>query len=120
MASRYKPIIIKPARTIARSARPYHEEQGWRQNWWGSRLTGFYRSRMGSWEGEIQLGYSPRFYVLNPPPELRGHPHWVCFTPVGGGWFRVHFKTRPNDIDSGILSIERMINEAFYPYQRRA
>lgn len=52
------------------------------------------------------------FRIKAPPPELRRHPKGACFGYAGNGWYTVNFITRPRDIDSGILYVERVLNEA--------
>ena len=111
--------IKRRALRIRRSARPYYEEQGWERHAAGlfstkTILKGFYRTPYGSFEGEIALnGSSPSFYIINPPEQLKNHSHWVCFSYRGQGRYWIHFSRRPKDVDSGILQIERMLNEAF-------
>jgi hypothetical protein len=45
--------------------------------------------------------------------ELQRSSHWSCFTPRGRNAYQVHMSTRPKDVSSGILTIERLITEAF-------
>jgi hypothetical protein len=111
-----RPRRIQPRITVQRSDRPYTEEQGWQRRnggWFGSpRLEGFYRTRFGSFKGEISIA-SSNFFIFDPPDELRHHPHWICFSPRGGGKYAIHFAVRPRDIDSGILQVERLLHESF-------
>jgi hypothetical protein len=106
---------IRPVIKVERSRRPYHEEQGWQHTngLFSSKLTGYYRTRYGSFKGKIELGFNPSFYIHNPPAELRDHSHWICFSARSGGWYSIHFSTRPRDVDSGIMTVERLITEAF-------
>ncbi len=115
--SKTKNVIQLPVK-VQRSKEPYHVEQGWQRTSISFlspnvKLKGYYRTRYGSFRGEIKLGSSPSFYIINPPDELRGHSHWQCFSPRGGGRYSIHFAVRPRDVDSGIMRIERMIHEAF-------
>jgi len=108
---RRRPIQIK------RSTKPYLKEQGWRHTYENGQpqLEGYYRTRYGSFYGRIQNPSSskPSFYIKNPPKELDKHSHRSCFTDRGNGWYSVHFSTLPRDLDSGVLHIERTLNEAF-------
>ena len=114
--SKTKNVIQLPVQ-VQRSKKPYHVEQGWQRSGGGLlsnlKLKGYYRTRYGSFRGEIKLGSSPSFYIFKPPDELRDHSHWVCFSPRGGGRYSIHFVVRPRDVDSAIMQIERMIHEAF-------
>jgi len=109
-----RPIAIK------RSAKTYLSEQGWRLTYerGEQQLEGWYRCRYGSYFGKIQnlASTKPSFFIKDPPHELFGHRHGNCFTHrphVGNGWYSVHFSTLPQDLDSGVLHIERTLNESF-------
>lgn len=108
-----KLIAIKRRITVKRSARPYLIQQGWKLTHGLERQwEGYYRTRYGSYKGKIERSSSPKFYIHNPPEPLRQH-HWACFTELPGGWYSAHFKKLPKDADSGVMAIERLINEAF-------
>jgi hypothetical protein len=110
-----RPIVIK------RSTKTHISEQGWRLTYERGmpQMEGWYRSKYGSWRGFIRdLDSSkPSFYIVNPPQELTNHPyHGNCFGErkrLGKGVFSVHFKIKPGDLDSGVLNIERTLNESF-------
>jgi hypothetical protein len=109
-----RPIAIK------RSRKTYLSEQGWRLTYerGEAQLEGWYRCRYGSYFGKIQnlASTKPSFFIKDPPQELNRHPHGSCFNPrphVGNGWHSVHFSTPPRDLDSGVLVIERTLNESF-------
>jgi hypothetical protein len=112
-------VFKRHAIRVQRSAQTYHEEQGWERHaagWFSTKtqLRGFYRTPYGSFEGEIALnGSSPSFYIIHPPAALKSHSHWICFHYRGSDRYWIHFSQRPKDIDSGIMSVERMLNEAF-------
>lgn len=93
--------------------RPYHEIKGWQVH--GSQLVGHYDAAHQLVQGYIKHFRSPRpeFFIVNPPPGLKRHPHAVCFHHVGRGHYAVHFTKTPS-IDSGILEIEKTLREAFY------
>ena len=49
-----------------------------------------------------------------PSNEIRRHSHWVCFQHRGNDWYVVHMAKRmPKDVSSGIMTIERLITEAY-------
>ena len=100
--------------TVKRDAQSYITELGWELTS-GSNpgWQGYYRSRYGSYLGYIIPSTPPKFYIHNPPQELRGHSHWTCFQPVNDGWYFVHFYRVPKEWDSAILKIEGIINESF-------
>ncbi|MCK4351854.1 hypothetical protein KAW65_00410 [candidate division WOR-3 bacterium] len=107
-------IMIEPRNKIVveRSKKPYWQERGWKRHRW--MYTGYYRTRYGSWDGKIEnITCYPKFYIHNPPSKLQQHPHWECFICRGRRWFLIHFKQNPRNIDSGIIQVERIINEAF-------
>jgi hypothetical protein len=98
---------------IKRIERPYWMERGWVHE--GDHYTGNYQTRYGSYSGfvEQQASNSFDFFILSPPEELRRHSHWTCFQHRGENWYHVHMGKRPKDLSSGILTIERLITEAF-------
>jgi hypothetical protein len=105
---------------IKRSTKTYIREQGWRLTYEQreAQFEGFYRCRYGSYAGKIQnlTSSKPSFFIKDPPQALFGHPHGNCFTHrphIGTGWFSIHFSTLPRDLDSGVLHIERTLNESF-------
>jgi hypothetical protein len=109
-----RPIAIK------RSAKTYLSELGWRLTYESGeqQLEGWYRCRYGSYAGKIQnlASSKPSFFIKDPPQALFGHPHGSCFTHrphVGNGWYSVHYSIAPRDLDSGVLHIERTLNESF-------
>jgi hypothetical protein len=105
---------LRPAPThIRRRELPYWQERGWQRA--GDTYTGTYQTRFGSFLGRVEdRGYGQfRFYIVAPPPEVQRSSHWACFTPRGSNAYHVHMSTRPADVSSGILTIERLITEAF-------
>ena len=54
-------------------------------------------------------------YIHNPPREIKRHPHHACFQQVGigTGWFHLHWRRAPKDVDGAILYMERILNESF-------
>jgi hypothetical protein len=105
--------------TIKRKPKTYIQEQGWElSGGLNPQWNGFFRTKFGSFKGRIVPKGEPnrRFFIHHPPTPLRNH-HWACFTEMKGmeqgGWYSVHLLPFPQDIDSGVLAIERVIDEAF-------
>jgi hypothetical protein len=102
-------------RTIKRSSKSYLNERGWRKtgSFPSQEYHGWYRCPYGSWKGRVLASTSnPCFYLYKPPTALKlKHPHNACFSSQGDGWFSVHFRTVPRDIDSGVIAIERILTE---------
>jgi len=102
-----------PALTVRRQNRPY-----WMNAWTrsGHEYRGSYQTPYGAFVGWI-YERTPReasFYIYQPPDELRRHAHWSCFQPHSTpGWFRIHMAERPGDVSSGIITIERVLMDAF-------
>ena len=99
------------------------EEPYWRLQHWrieGSRLAGYYRTKYGSFAGHIEAydTDSPRFYITEPPPELRAHPHWCCFQRRERGRYWIHFGPAPTDPDTGILEVEKVLAESLERQRR--
>ena len=112
-----KPIEVK------RSAAPYIEQTGWQQSisttpreWHG-----YYRTRFGSYKGRITASTPPQFYIHKPPAGLKTkHSHSACFTALADGWYSVHFRIMPKDLDSGVIKLERILCEAYLLTQKTA
>jgi hypothetical protein len=102
-----------PAIPVHRSEVPYWQLRGWRQQ--GRTYRGTYQTAYGSFIGridEVSRG-NFRLYIYAPPDELKRHSHWSCFQPQFDNSFRVHMSQMPADVSSGILTIERLIAEAY-------
>lgn len=102
-----------PAIPVERRQIAYWQEHGWKRQ--GNTYTGSYQTRHGSFWGQIteHQGGHIDFFLYRPPEEIRHHSHWSCFQDRGNGWYAVHMGRQPKDISSGILTIERLITEAF-------
>ena len=117
-----KRVISSKGNTIKRSAKFYWEEKGWlrTRNKTSNTYRGYYRTIYGSFRGmvtEIIYGSKISFYIYNPPCKLQDHPHGPCFFKhQGKGKFFIHFKVKPDNIDSGIKKIEHTIHESFSEY----
>lgn len=98
---------------VAPKDRPIWESKGWKRS--GEQLHGFYETSQHAVRGLVDRIDSPRpdFYIFDPPPELRQHPHWVCFRKVRDGVFVIHFSPAPANADEGILTVERLLADAF-------
>lgn len=111
------PAAREAAVPVTRQEQPYSEQAGWVQ--YGNRLTGAYHTPYGSFCGQIELhaGGDAEFFLYQPSEAIMRHSHWVCFQQRGGnGWYFVHMGRRPKDVSSGILTIERLITEAYENY----
>ena len=100
----------------SRVGQKYWEEQGWKLR--GQVLEGYYRTHYGSFKGRIELFRSGEhlFYIDNPPSQLQSHPHWVCFTHRGGRRYWIHFSLKPENVDAGIITIEKILCQAIERY----
>ena len=111
--------LIRPTRTPERVSRreiPYWRERGWTRQ--GNVYHGTYQTPYGSFRGMVEdRGFGDlRFYMFDPPQQVRNSSHWACFAPRGKKGFHVHMATRPADVGSGIMTIERLIQNAFQTY----
>lgn len=102
-----------PAVSVQRCQIPYWQERGWQQR--GNTYTGAYQTRHGAFSGEIRQhhGTDIEFFLYQPSQEIQRHSHWTCFQHHGNDWYLVHMGRRPKDVSSGIMTIERLITEAF-------
>jgi hypothetical protein len=100
-----------PAIRILRRDRPYWQERGWRRN--GSDYSGAYQTAGGAFRGRaVDRGWGNlKFFISDPPDALRRSAHWVCFRPRWNGEFSVHMAAKPTDVSSGILTVERLLNQ---------
>ena len=105
--------------TIRRRPKGYLPAQGWElSGGLNPQWNGYYRTKFGSYKGRVVPKGEPnrRYFIHKPPEPLRNH-HWKCFTEIQGmeqgGWYAVHLLPFPQDIDSGVLAIERVIDEAY-------
>ena len=94
-----------PATAVQRRQIPYWQERGWTQN--GNIYTGSYQTPFGAFYGHID------FYLYNPSDEIRSHSHWTCFQHTGNDWYLIHMKKQPRDVSSGIMTVERLVMEAY-------
>jgi len=102
-----------PAIFVRRREIPYWAERGWTRT--GNTYTGTYHTPYASFHGRIEEGWSGSldFFLYHPSREIERCSHWSCFVPRGDGWYLVHMARRPKDASSGIITIERLITEAY-------
>ena len=102
-----------PTIPVERRVIPYWQEHGWKRT--GNDYEGVYQTPYAAFQGWIQQEASGliHFFLYNPSPEIRSHSHWTCFQHRGNEWYLVHMARRPKDVSSGIITIERLIAEAY-------
>jgi hypothetical protein len=102
-----------PATAVQRRQIPYWQERGWTQS--GNVYAGSYQTPYGAFYGHIEehRGGHIDFYLYTPSDEIRSHSHWTCFQHSGNDWYLVHMAKQPTDVSSGIMTIERLIMEAY-------
>ena len=102
-----------PAIPIERREIPYWQEHGWRCS--GNVYQGAYQTPYAAFRGwiEEQRSGDIDFYLYNPSKEIRSHSHWTCFQHRSNDWYLVHMARKPKDLSSGIMTIERLITEAY-------
>ena len=102
-----------PTTKVERRPLPYWQEQGWTRQ--GDIYTGSYHTRYSAFQGWIEQQRSGliNFCIYNPPQVLRDHSHWTCFQHRGSDWYLVHMAKQPKDVGSGIITIEKLITEAY-------
>jgi len=102
-----------PSIAVRRREIPYWRERSWTRD--GNKYTGTYQTPYAAFQGWIEESWSGRitFFLYNPSAQIRSCSHWACFAPRGSDWYMVHMARRPKDVSSGILTIERLITEAY-------
>jgi hypothetical protein len=103
----------RPAIRVERRQIPYWQERGWILQ--GNTYSGSYQTPYAAFQGSIEQERSGHidFYLYNPPNEIRSHRHWTCFQHRGNDLYLVHMGRQPKDVSSGIITIERLITEAY-------
>jgi hypothetical protein len=104
-----------PSTPVQRREIPYWQERGWTRN--NNIYTGNYQSPYAAFSGYIvqQPGGHIDFFFYAPSREIQQSGHWACFQHQGSDWYLVHMARQPRDVSSGIITIERLITEAFEP-----
>jgi hypothetical protein len=102
-----------PATAIQRRRIPYWQERGWTRQ--ANVYNGNYQTRYGAFQGWIEQRQSGQidFYLYKPSDDIRRHSHWTCFQHRGNDWYLIHMGRQPQDVSSGIMTIERLIKEAY-------
>ena len=102
-----------PAISVQRRQIPYWQERGWTRQ--GNVYNGNYQTSYAAFQGWIEQQRSGHidFYLYYPSDEIRRHSHWTCFQHRGNDWYLVHMGKQPRDVSSGIITIERLIKEAY-------
>lgn len=97
---------------------PYWKESGWRKI--GKVFQGYYETDYGKWYGVVEETYqgSYSFFIFKPPYVLKNGAHRDCFSGKGNGRYSIHFSQKPEDISSGILTVEQLITESFEKEKR--
>lgn len=119
-----------PATTITPPKRGAWDEKGWHERQErGLRVyTGFYRvlhrqsGQFREYAGRVHVqGRQVTPWIADPPAELARHPKAPCFRiddrlpwtrEAGITWFRAHWYKPAENVDEGILSVERVLDEA--------
>ena len=102
-----------PAIPVERRQIPYWQERKWTLD--GNAYSGSYQTPYAAFQGWIEQEHSGRlnFFLHNPSAEIRRHSHWTCFQHRGNDWYLVHMGREPRDVGSGIMTIERLITQAY-------
>ena len=101
-----------PSILVRRREIPYWQERGWIRD--GNRYTGTYQTPYAAFQGSIEERFGNiKCYLHNPSRQIKNHSHWTCFAPQGSDWYLVHMHRKPKDVSSGIITIERLISEAY-------
>lgn len=100
--------LIKTGKDI-----PYWQESNWIKT--GNTFRGTFKTDYGSWRGLIERNYEGdySFYIFELPQSLKDSDHGQCFSYKGNGKFLIHFSEKPENVDSGIITVEGVIAGAF-------
>ncbi len=104
--------IIDVRKVVRPSPLDYHLEKGWQKI--GRVHHGYYRCRLGAFKGEIEErpGGDYKFYIFDPPQKILTGSHKACFTNNSGNRYHVHFGVNSEDLDSGIMAVERLLYQS--------
>ena len=97
--------------TVKKTSDPLWREKGWHQA--GNIYFGNYKTRLGIFSGEIvdERYGGIQLYIYSPPRALKKHPHWICFCHKGNSKYWLHLRDTCPDVESGIVTVETIINE---------
>ncbi len=108
-------VLRNPSTPIAVERRrlPYWQEHGWTHH--GNEYRGSYQTPYEAFQGWIEERRSGQidFYLYKPSAQMQSHSHWACFQHRGNDWYLIHMARHPRDVSSGIMTIERLIKEAY-------
>lgn len=101
--------VIDVIKVVRPNPLPYHLEKGWKKV--GRVYQGYYRCRLGAFRGQIDERPSGdyKFYIFDPPEAVLTGSHKDCFTNVGVGRYHIHFGVNSENLDSGIMALERLL-----------
>jgi hypothetical protein len=104
---------LGPATAVQRREIPYWQQRGWTRH--NQIYRGSYQTPYTAFWGEIteHRGGHIDFLLYQPSNEIRSHSHWTCFQHRGNDWYLIHMGRQPKDVSSGIITIERLITEAY-------
>lgn len=104
--------VVEVRKIVRPNPLPYHLERGWKKV--GRTYQGYYRCRLGAFRGEIEERFNGtlKFFIFDPPPQVFNGSHKACFTPNGGNRYHVHFGVNTENLDSGIMAIERVLYQS--------
>ena len=113
MLSRVVRRSVQSPTLVQRQQIPYWQERGWTRK--GNAYSGTYQTPYAAFYGHIEehRGGHMAFQLYNPAEEIRNHSHWSCFQQRGNDWYLVHMSRQPKDVGSGIMTIERLITDAY-------
>ena len=102
-----------PSTIVQRRQIPYWQEHGWTRQ--GNTYSGSYQTPYAAFWGQIieHRGGHTDFLLYSPSDEIHNHSHWTCFQHRGNDWYLVHMARQPRDVSSGIITIERLLTEAY-------
>jgi hypothetical protein len=112
----------KPGAIVAAPPRFAWDEKRWRRidGAGQTELVGRYRvldrqrRRWHEFDGRlIERDRDIAAYIADPPIEMKHHRHGACLQLVQAPWFRLHWSSRPKNLDDALLYMERMIEESF-------
>ncbi len=117
-------VEADPAVVVVPPPRGAWDEKGWQKTSDGRRdvYEGHYaasdkRGALSRFRGRVTVDVlqgrvSLEIWVADPPAEIRRHPKGACFQLVKTPWFRLNWVKPAEDVDNGILYMERLLSES--------
>ena len=85
-----------------------------------NKYLGYFQTNGKIFSGVVVLSEKTfRFYINNPPKELRNSMQNGILKYVGNGWYSFLFKRQPLPVEAGIRRIERLLEESLSNKKRR-